>query len=323
MDAEAIADAIIETSVKFGLKTENLIGQGYDGCSTMAGKDNGVQTRIKSIPPKAAFVHCSSHRLNLVVTDLNSVPDVRNAIGTVKAVIKFFCDSPKRRKQVPNLQLLCETRWTAKYKSIRIFAENFVAIVKALENLSKNELETTRQTAHQLFCASTTANFLVTLRIIARYSALLEPITQSLKAVNLDLLGVQEHIQKLLNVLRSHRSESEQVFTQDIMPVVKQTAEELSIDLSLPRRCGRQMFRSNPDSNSFEDYFRKSVFIPYLDSILQSLQIRFGEDNKPHFSLFALHPAQLSKNDRTEIINIASKINSIYEIDNLESEVLT
>ena len=128
----------------------------------MAGKDNGVQARIRRIYEKALFVHCSSHRLNLVVNDLNSVMDVRNTVGTIKSIIAFFRDSPKRRAMFPNVPLLSETRWTAKYKSIRVFAKNFPEIFKKLEELKNNrqESQNTRQAAHQLICASGSASFL-------------------------------------------------------------------------------------------------------------------------------------------------------------------
>ena len=42
MDAATIADSIIDQAQKFGLNLDKMHGQGYDGCSTMAGKDNGV-----------------------------------------------------------------------------------------------------------------------------------------------------------------------------------------------------------------------------------------------------------------------------------------
>ena len=87
----------------FGLNLDKLHDQGYYGCSTMAGKDNGIQARIRNTYPKAVFVDCSSHRLNLVDHGLNSVADVRNTIGTVKSIITFFRDSPKRRRLVPNI----------------------------------------------------------------------------------------------------------------------------------------------------------------------------------------------------------------------------
>ena len=47
MDAATIADSIIDQAQKFGLDLDKIHGQGYDGCSTMAGKDNGVQARIR------------------------------------------------------------------------------------------------------------------------------------------------------------------------------------------------------------------------------------------------------------------------------------
>jgi hypothetical protein len=50
-----------------------LISLGFDGCSTMAGKDTGVQQRIWEKYPKAVYFHCASHRLNLVVNDLSIV----------------------------------------------------------------------------------------------------------------------------------------------------------------------------------------------------------------------------------------------------------
>ena len=64
-----------------------LIGQGYDGCSAMAGMLNGVQAKIREIYPKALYVHCSAHRLNLVVNDLNSVQTIRNTTSTIKSIV--------------------------------------------------------------------------------------------------------------------------------------------------------------------------------------------------------------------------------------------
>ena len=51
MDAETIAETIINQCNKYGLNLNKLRGQGYDGCSTMAGKENGVQVRISSVYP--------------------------------------------------------------------------------------------------------------------------------------------------------------------------------------------------------------------------------------------------------------------------------
>lgn len=40
-------------------------GQGYDNAAVMKGKHSGVQKRISDINPKAQFIACSNHSLNL------------------------------------------------------------------------------------------------------------------------------------------------------------------------------------------------------------------------------------------------------------------
>ena len=170
--------------------------------------------------PKTAFVHCAAHRLNLVVNDLNSVEEIRNTVGTIKSTIKFFRESAKRRGLVPNVPLLCETRWTAMYKSIRVFTGHFKDIYKQLGVLASASSEKTSQDAHQLQCASGTSTFLFCLFIVAKYSAILELVTQALQAVELDVFKVQDHIQKLLSTSGTHRKEADVRLKGDIMKEV-------------------------------------------------------------------------------------------------------
>lgn len=74
-----------------GADLENkLVNQGYDGAPTMSGVHNGVQLRIKEKYPKAMYVHCSSHRLNFVLSDTLSVPIINNGLGVLKEVTQFF-----------------------------------------------------------------------------------------------------------------------------------------------------------------------------------------------------------------------------------------
>jgi len=47
MDAETIAGAIEKLLTDEGLDPEKFVGLDYDGCSTMAGKDGGVQALLR------------------------------------------------------------------------------------------------------------------------------------------------------------------------------------------------------------------------------------------------------------------------------------
>jgi hypothetical protein len=287
----------------------------------MAGKEHGVQVKIRQVYRKAAFVHCASHRLSLLVNDLNAA-EVCNAVSTIKAVITFFRESYKRRSLVPNIPLLFDTRWTSKYKSIRIFHKNFEHLYNHLETLSMTTSGSTRQNAHQLFCSTSSSAFIFCLVIISSYSALLEPVTQALQSVNLDMLKVQNHIENLLKIFRLHRKEAEDVFRTDIFDKVMIIVEKLNIQLTVPRQCGRQIHYSNPGSSNVEDYFRQTIFIPYLDSLITSLEGRFSETNSAQFNLFSLHPTGIAKLDRESFKKQMSSIHETYKIDNFEAEAM-
>ena len=98
-DAGTIATAIMTRMKTWGLDVKKLRGQGYDGCSTMAGHVSGVAVRIEQELPNAKyFSHCASHRLNLVIIASCSVPEVRNFMNCLQKLTFFFGYSPKRKE---------------------------------------------------------------------------------------------------------------------------------------------------------------------------------------------------------------------------------
>lgn len=133
-DAEFIYKTILEACTHMKLDLNKCVGQGYDGCATMAGCISGVQKRIKDMYPRAHFFHCASHRLNLVINDLNVLPEVRNCITKIKDTITFFKESAVCMNVINSnnckLTKLCETRFVEKHKSVRQFNEKFIVIVE-------------------------------------------------------------------------------------------------------------------------------------------------------------------------------------------------
>jgi len=178
-DSESISEAILSKCESLNLKMEYCIDQGYDGCSAMSDKENGVKTIIQRKYPNAHFVHCTSHRLNLVVHDINKLSDIRNTIGTMKEIIKFFRESNIRRQMVPSIPMLCETRWTEKHKSMRLFKKHFETIIEKLLEISQGS-SNGKQTAYCLYCTATKPIFLLCLFMISKYSEILEPISELL-----------------------------------------------------------------------------------------------------------------------------------------------
>jgi len=61
----------------------------------MSGQFKGVQTIIKSKYPKAVYVHCSAHSLNLAVSTASGITPIRNCLGIIEKAFTFF-NTPKR-----------------------------------------------------------------------------------------------------------------------------------------------------------------------------------------------------------------------------------
>lgn len=119
----ALAKTVLETLSSLGLDLNKLRGEGYDGASVMRGQFRGVQACIKQKLPLTVYTYCSSHNLNLCLSEASKVPSIRNCMGIISEVCAFFHMSaqrtellklaiteccPEQRKK--KLISLCETR---------------------------------------------------------------------------------------------------------------------------------------------------------------------------------------------------------------------
>jgi hypothetical protein len=147
---EELATTIMTKLREYGIVTQAMRGQGYDGAANMAGKFSGVRTRIQTEIPEVYYIHCYAHCLNLAVVKSCQLPIVRNTIDTVKDVSYAFHYSSKRTgrfktmlQQADEEQLdaldgrrkikdWCETRWSSRADALNIFKSAHALIIDDL-----------------------------------------------------------------------------------------------------------------------------------------------------------------------------------------------
>lgn len=323
MDAKSITKAIHGCLLNHGLDPQKCVGQGYDGCSAMSGKEGGVQKLMQEHYSRALYFHCASHRLNLVVNDLNSVPEIRNTTATIKDIIRFFRESALRRKLIPTIPSFCETRWSQKYRAIAVFQKEFVPVVQALMQLAQEGNQATRSSAFQLSCAATRSSFIICACIIAKYSAFLEPIVNILQTKGLQLLQCAERIRSVIDLVRGHR-QSTSTIIEELLQQAKEIARNLDAEILVPRVAERQKHRANTPFTTENEYWERTILIPYLDSFLSSLSTRFMERNDVAYGLNILQPSIICSRSLTkeQIKEKCEKIAQFYQLPgNLMSEV--
>ena len=69
---------------------EKMIGQGYDGASSMSGEEKGVQAIVKESCPLAVYVQCSAHVLNLVLVKSCVIPEIHSTFDAMGNIASFL-----------------------------------------------------------------------------------------------------------------------------------------------------------------------------------------------------------------------------------------
>jgi hypothetical protein len=294
--AADVSSAILFKLNEIGLNLDNLTGQGYDGASTMSGNINGVQATIREKYPKALYVHCSAHALNLVVNDQCKLPVIRNACDGMREAISYFKASEKRRKVLGvSIPLFSPTRWTEKYKSIRIFATNFQHVLNSLRSL-----ETSESTAFSLRACLEKPKIAFSIVLIGKISSRIEPLAQYLQTSGINVSEVKGMVKALISSLEQYHDCSE--MSQQIF---KDACTCLEVDeLPIPRL-------TKPMHATPLEFFYRTIFQPYIASIITSLKERFKEENF-YFDLMSIVPPNTPHR--------VGAVAQFYNLDNLECE---
>ena len=91
----ALSDAILHWLDVNGLSVADMRGQCYDGASNMSGSRAGCQALIQKEAPKAVYVHCSSHKLNLAIVFACKISSFKSTESYIGEVSRFFAYSPE------------------------------------------------------------------------------------------------------------------------------------------------------------------------------------------------------------------------------------
>ena len=117
----------------------------YDGASRMKGAKSGVATQLLKDEPRAVYLHCYGHALNLAVGDrVKRCIVLKYALDTtfeVSKLVKFF---PKRNVHFETLKAglapdstsfreLCPTRWIVRAASLKSVIDNYTVLQESWE----------------------------------------------------------------------------------------------------------------------------------------------------------------------------------------------
>lgn len=314
----AIGELILKEMKEMKLVLENCVGLGTDGCSVMTGDNSGAVKKIQTEAVNALMTPCFSHKLNNSISQSSTVPVIKKVVGVITEVTYFFqAKKPKRHATLlqflgKKLVKLCETRWIERHDAVLQFITDLPEIIEVLEKVSEWKLRETASKASCLIAALSAPDFLVGLFCLGDILALTQPLSVLLQNKTLDLVKASELIKSLTMALDIRREEVSDHF-HEIFNEAKEMAEKTGLEIRKPRTCRRQTLRENHAIEDCENYYRVSVYIPLLDSVLTDLKSRFSNEVLEAFQLVSLLPEGIIHLNQTQLSQYADCLLKSFE----------
>ncbi|XP_029154759.1 zinc finger MYM-type protein 1-like [Nylanderia fulva] len=284
---EGLYNFLLEKLSNYELDVQNIRGQGYDNGSNMRGKNIGLQKRILDINPRALFVPCNAHTLNLVVSDAaNSSGEIFDFFEIIQEVYNFFSASTYRwdllKKHITNLTLksLSETRWESRIKAIRPLRLNLKNIIDSLTELTNDPTRDvkTKNMAHSLAQKISSFKFICSIIIWHDLLSKIDIVSKMLQNPKISLAECVHALQNLKNYIIKKRND--EYFNTFISNAVTE-AEKINVQPEFPIirhiKKPRQFFNESKADSVVDpkQRFKIHFYFLILDHISNSLDQRF------------------------------------------------
>lgn len=300
LTGQALGQIVIDLIKGLNLDINNCVGIGTDNCSVMSSEAVGAVKHIMLAAPNACRCPCNNHALNNSISKSSNIPSIRNAVSVVKSVVAFFNASAKRGvifNQVSSgskLSSLCETRWVERHDSLIRFQDLLLPVLETLTSISEWKDLQSSSAANSLINSLCSSEFIIALLSVINLLKETLPLSRFLQSSNLDVSKASDTFNRTINVLEEKRKNADTRFAQ-VYYEATQLASEMGFDLQIPRLARRQIHRENYCADSVVEYYRKSLYIPLLDNVVQDLKDRLPQTTMLCLELRIFMPTVLLK----------------------------
>lgn len=310
-----ICDNVIKSLSSAGIDVRCCRSQTKDGAANMSGKYNGFAAKFQEVSPKAMYHYCCNHDLNLVLCKSCQVREVHVMLDSMKQLGIFFRYSPKRSRRLEQavatvnegkpkehiitkskMKIFCETRWVEKITTLQDFEDMYEALLICLDAIGLSERGWDGKAvtdAYGLMKRITDSMFIVSFQTVLHIFGYMKGLSKKLQGTEMDVIqayDIVELVKETVKFTRSNEKDYDIIFTK-----AEKMAKLADITIEIPRRCGRQTQRSNIPADDAKEYYRRTVFIPFLDSTIQQMDMRFNTLSKAALRGIYLLPNNVNK----------------------------
>ncbi|XP_047331703.1 zinc finger MYM-type protein 1-like [Impatiens glandulifera] len=199
-----------------GLDIDDVRDQDYDNGSNMKGKYKGVQRKLLDITHRAFYTLCSTHSLNLTLSDVaNSCQKVEEFFGVVQRIYTLFADSTKRceilRENVSEkgytLKSLSTTRWESRVVSVKAIITQALEIREVLHQLAEKTTDSCIKSEAKCLADYELGKFKFIVGMVIWYNILAKVniVSKQLQSENMRIDVAMSSVKALIAFFREYR----------------------------------------------------------------------------------------------------------------------
>ena len=321
LNAEGLSNHVLKTLEKYHIDLMLMASQGYDGAAVISGHCSGVQSRIRQVAPKALYVHCNAHCLNLcLVHCVKSVSCAAEIFGLVQNIYVLLSSSKCHAiyvseqsvlypgKSIRQLQRLPDTRWACRQSAISTICYTFDAVVATLIKITDDGDGSRAAEARGLLLQVKSFRFILLLVISDRLLTCSKGLSDLLQSTKIDLGKASNLVTATIDTIEIFRSDSE---WEKVLACSKNVAEQHDVPLDSPIQGHRTrepprryddgfIFTSTGSRGTHMELdYKVPLYYPILDCFLAELKQRFTDKNQE--IMIAIHACQPTSNKFLEM----------------------
>ncbi|XP_026964960.1 zinc finger MYM-type protein 1 isoform X5 [Sagmatias obliquidens] len=300
-DVEEMTGTNLHRSIKtylqqIGVDLDKIRGQAYDSTSNWRGKFNKIAAEFKKEEPRALYLHCYAHFLDLaVIRFCKEVKELRSALNTLSSLFNTIHGEMSVNFQ--NIYKLSQNKtckkhtsqscWTVHDRTLLSVIEGLPEVIETLEVLSSHSSNTSlADELSDLLALVSKFEFIFCLKFLYRVLSVTGILSKELQSETIDIFSLSSKIEAILECLSSERNDT---YFKTIWDGAEEVCQKITckgFEVERPsfqkrRKIQKTIDPSNSDSMFFptstEEQYKINIYYQGLDTILQNLKLCFSE----------------------------------------------
>ncbi|XP_040475173.1 zinc finger MYM-type protein 1 isoform X5 [Ursus maritimus] len=303
IDTEEMTGTKLHRTIKtylqqIGVDLNKICGQSYDSTTNLRGKFNKIAAEFKKEEPRALYIHCYAHFLDLaVIRFCKEVKELRSALNTLDSL---FSTIHMSREMSANFQNICKLSqnktckkhispscWTVHNHILLSVIEGLPEIIETLEIVSNHSSNTSLgDELSDLLILVSKFEFIFCLKFLYRVLSVTGILSKELESETIDIFSLSSKIEAILECLSSERNDAYFKTIWDGAEEICQKITSKGFEVERPSFQKRRKIQKTVDlgksdsmffPTSTEEQYKINIYYQGLDTILNNLKLCFSE----------------------------------------------